>query len=64
MARPIEPTPTLHGEDAKRVLKSLESTASPEEIVRRRARVLEFVTSATRPKGLRPPTPTKDAGRR
>jgi len=25
MARPIEPTPTLYGEDAKRLLKSVEN---------------------------------------
>ncbi len=64
MARPIEPTPTLQGEDAERVLKSLESTAPPEEIARRRAQVREFVASVTRPKGLRPPTPPKDGERR
>ena len=64
MARPIEPTPTLEGQDAERVLKSLESTAPPEEIARRRAQAREFVASVTRPKGLRPPTPPKDADRR
>lgn len=31
MARPIEPTPVLEGEDAERLLRDLESTCTPEE---------------------------------
>jgi hypothetical protein len=31
MARPIEPTPTLHGEDAERLLAELEQVCSPKE---------------------------------
>jgi hypothetical protein len=57
MARPIEPTPTLEGEDAERLLESLEHTASPEEIARRRERARAFVAEVTRPKGLRPALP-------
>lgn len=36
MAKPIEATPPLFGEDARRLLESLEDCASPEEISRRR----------------------------
>jgi len=35
MARPIEPTPSLEGEDADRLLQELESVCSPEEAKRR-----------------------------
>ncbi len=35
MARPIEPTPVLYGEDAEQLLESLEHCASPEEMKRR-----------------------------
>ena len=31
MARPIEPTPTIYGEDAERLLADLEKVCSPEE---------------------------------
>lgn len=35
MARPIEPTPVLEGEDAERLLRDLEDTCTPEEVKRR-----------------------------
>lgn len=35
MARPIEPTPMLCGEDAKRLLAELEKVCSPDEQKRR-----------------------------
>jgi hypothetical protein len=35
MARPIEPTPVLEGEDAERLLRDLERTCTPEEAKRR-----------------------------
>lgn len=35
MARPIQATPTLRGEDAKRLLRDLEDVCSPEEAQRR-----------------------------
>ncbi|MCC6807823.1 MAG: hypothetical protein IT381_10385 [Deltaproteobacteria bacterium] len=35
MARPIEPTPTLEGEDAEALLRSLDDVATPEEMDRR-----------------------------
>ena len=35
MARPIEPTPILEGEDAERLLRDLENVCSPEEARRR-----------------------------
>lgn len=41
MAKPIEATPPLFGEDARRLLESLKECASPEEIERRRARSRE-----------------------
>lgn len=37
MAKPIEATPTLYGDDARRLLESLANVAPPEEIERRRA---------------------------
>ena len=37
MAKPIEATPTLYGDDALRLLESLAVTAPPDEIARRRA---------------------------
>lgn len=36
MARPIEPTPTLEGEDAENFYRELERPRSPEEIERKR----------------------------
>jgi hypothetical protein len=35
MARPIEPTPTLQGEDAERLLRELANVCPPEEAQRR-----------------------------
>ena len=35
MARPIEPTPVLEGEDAERLLKELEQVCAPDEAERR-----------------------------
>lgn len=35
MARPIEPTPVLEGEDADQLVRDLESVCSPEEAKRR-----------------------------
>jgi len=32
MAKPIQPTPTLKGDDAKRFLENLEKESTPEEI--------------------------------
>lgn len=37
MAKPIEATPPLYGEDARRLLESLRECAPPDEIARRRA---------------------------
>jgi hypothetical protein len=44
MARPIEPTPILEGEDAERLLRDLENVCSPEE-ARRRSNVPGAVTA-------------------
>ena len=46
MAKPIEATPPLFGDDARRLLESLKDCASPEEIERRRARSLERLAQA------------------
>lgn len=35
MARPIEPTPTLSGDDARKLRRDLEDVCSPEEALRR-----------------------------
>jgi len=37
MAKPIEATPTLYGDDARRLILSLMDVATPEEVARRRA---------------------------
>ncbi len=50
MARPIEATPPLYGEDAEELLASLEKTASPEEIERRLRRARAFLDLVKRPK--------------
>ncbi len=42
MARPIEPTPVLHGEDAEKLLLSLDGGASDEEMKRREERARQF----------------------
>lgn len=47
MAKPIEATPTLHGEDAVRLLESLPNVAPPEEIARRRAISRERLAQTT-----------------
>ncbi len=36
MAKPIEATPPLRGQDATRILESLQNCATPEEMDRRR----------------------------
>lgn len=50
MARPIEATPTLYGEDAEAVLRSLSTTCSPEELERRRSEARRFLASMTKPR--------------
>lgn len=52
MAKPIEVTPTLYGDDAKRVFESLSVIASPEEMARRRAAAKKFAEMVTK---LKPP---------
>ena len=48
MAKPIEPTPTLHGEDAERVLVSLHIVAAPDELARRRDAARKFAETVTK----------------
>jgi hypothetical protein len=52
MARPIEPTPTLTGDDAERLLNELERIASPEEIARREEAAHRFLAQASSPTGV------------
>jgi hypothetical protein len=46
MAKPIEATPPLYGEDARRLLESLKECASPEEIAPRRAESRERLSQS------------------
>jgi hypothetical protein len=50
MARPIEATPTLEGEDAERLLRDLADVCSPEEARRRIKYAREQLAEMTRPK--------------
>jgi hypothetical protein len=50
MAHPIEPTPTLRGEDAQRLIKSLDNRCSNEEAERRMAWAKTAWAELTRPK--------------
>lgn len=50
MARPIEPTPPLVGEDAERLLTALEQVAPPDEIARRIEEAKRFLAEVTSPK--------------
>lgn len=49
MARPIEPTPVLEGEDAERLLRDLENTCTPEEARRRVAKARELLAKVMVP---------------
>lgn len=53
MARPIEATPVLIGEEAAELAASLEKIASTEEIERRKRASREFLAKVTRLKGKR-----------
>ena len=44
MARPIEPTPVLEGDDAERLLDQLENVCSPDEAERRIAVARKLLT--------------------
>jgi hypothetical protein len=55
MARPIEPTPPLTGEDAEQLLVSLEEVASEEEMARRVEEAKKYLAEMMRPKGARRP---------
>ena len=50
MARPIEATPTLTGEDAEELQTSIARVAAPEEIERRRKAARQFYNTVTKPK--------------
>lgn len=51
MARPIEPTPTLRGKDAERLLTDTQRVCSPEEAQRRVAEAKRLRAELMRPKG-------------
>lgn len=54
MARPIEPTPPLEGEDASRLLDALAAVQlTPAERVERAKRAHDCVAEMMRPKGYR-----------
>ena len=49
MARPIEPTPVLEGEDAERLLRELEHTCTPEEAKRRVQKARDLLAKVMMP---------------
>ena len=51
MARPIQPTPVLEGEDAERLLEELERVCSPEEAECRVAAARKLLAKVVVPKG-------------
>lgn len=59
MARPIQPTPTLYGEDALALLESIrpERTASAVEMRERADRAQKFVAWISTPPAQRGPRP-------
>ena len=50
MARPIEPTPPLVGEDAARLLAQIAVVATPKEVARRREAARLRLAQVMRPK--------------
>lgn len=50
MARPINPTPPIEGDDAERLLEELEKTAPPDEISRRRKNAERYLKLVGHPK--------------
>jgi hypothetical protein len=53
VAKPIEPTPTLVGEDAEALLRELENVCSDEEAERRLKKANDFWEKNVRPPGWR-----------
>ena len=51
MARPIEPTPVLEGEDAARLLEQLEQVCPPDEAERRVAAARKLLAKVMMPNG-------------
>ncbi len=51
MAKPIEPTPTLRGKDAERLLRDLKNVCSPEEARARSTAARDELKEMMRPKG-------------
>jgi hypothetical protein len=61
MARPIEPTPVLRGEDAEKLAASIADVASRPEIERRVAGARSFLAEISTPK---PFADSRDKARR
>ena len=53
VAKPIEPTPVLKGEDAERLLRDLEKVCSPEEAERRIGKAEAFLEAHLKKPGWR-----------
>ena len=49
MAKPIEPTPPVSGEDARRLVEAMRDHASPMETERRRSIAREWMTQTVLP---------------
>lgn len=60
MAKPIEPTPPLEGEEAEKLLAELKDVCSPEEAARRLRASREFLTRVMKPKDWRQAVPSSD----
>ncbi len=58
MARPIEATPPVIGEDAERLLAQLDCVPPPEELTRRIEAAKRFLAAVTTPKTSRAPVST------
>lgn len=56
VAKPIEPTPTLYGEDAEQLLRELKDVCSESEAQRRLKKAEEFLAEVMRPPGWRKKT--------
>jgi hypothetical protein len=53
VAKPIEPTPPLEGEEAEKLLAELKDICSPQEAERRLRVSREFLAKVMKPKGWR-----------
>lgn len=54
MARPVMPTPTVRGREARKLLESLKDVASPEVERARTEHAKAYLAEMMRPKGFAP----------